>query len=150
MSLHQNWMRSVIILIIHSRLRWSLYHLQRKRHICHRIGSRQILIMWRLHLTFLIDQIQMWVLFVIKKKTVYKSIITNKFFYFDQSDEFPSKSDEQTVNNHGNHPFKAEMKFTLSSKKTLHPPPHKKPLNPYLKSPSFLLDISDSDVSFFF
>ncbi|KAF2551190.1 hypothetical protein F2Q68_00035250 [Brassica cretica] len=61
------------------------------------------------------------------------------------SDEFPSKLDEQTVDNHGNHHFKAERKFTLSSKKTLHPPPHKKPLNPYLKSPSFLLDISDSD-----
>ena len=58
--------------------------------------------------------------------------------------------DEQTVDNHGNHHFKAERKFTLSSKKTLHPPPHKKPLNPYLKSPSFLLDIADSDVSFFF
>ncbi|CDY28446.1 BnaC07g12740D [Brassica napus] len=61
------------------------------------------------------------------------------------SDEFPSKLDEQTVDNHGNHHFKAERKFTLSSKKTMHPPPHKKPLNPYLKSPSFLLDISDSD-----
>ncbi|CAN6841261.1 unnamed protein product [Brassica oleracea] len=61
------------------------------------------------------------------------------------SDEFPSKLDEQTVDNHGNHHFKAERKFNLSSKKTLHPPPHKKPLNPYLKSPSFLLDISDSD-----
>ncbi|KAF8049574.1 hypothetical protein N665_2177s0002 [Sinapis alba] len=58
------------------------------------------------------------------------------------SDEFPSKPDEKTVNNH---PFKADMKCTLSSKKTLHPPPHKKPSNPYLKSPSFLLDISDSD-----
>ncbi|KAJ0253250.1 hypothetical protein HA466_0109660 [Hirschfeldia incana] len=70
-------------------------------------------------------------------------------YLFDRSDsdsdEFPSKSDEQTVNNHGNHPFKPEMKFTLSSKKTLHPPPHKKPLNPYLKSPSFLSDISDSE-----
>ncbi|KAG2320896.1 hypothetical protein Bca52824_014109 [Brassica carinata] len=67
-------------------------------------------------------------------------------YLFDRSDsdsdELPSKSDEKPVDNH---PFKAEMKFTLSSKKTLHPPPHKKPLNPYLKSPSFLLDISDSD-----
>ncbi|KAL0699959.1 hypothetical protein Bca4012_056081 [Brassica carinata] len=70
--------------------------------------------------------------------------------FFDRSDsdsdESPSKLDGPTIGYHINPHFKGVMKSTLPSKKTLHPPPHRKPSNsPHLKASSSLSDISDSD-----
>ncbi|KAG5378972.1 hypothetical protein IGI04_026814 [Brassica rapa subsp. trilocularis] len=63
----------------------------------------------------------------------------------DQSDESPSKWDEQTSVYHINPSFKTENKSTPSSKKMLHSPSHSKPSNSlHSKTPSSPSDISDS------
>ncbi|KAF8049575.1 hypothetical protein N665_2177s0003 [Sinapis alba] len=65
---------------------------------------------------------------------------------YSDSEESPSKSDRQTINYQINPPFKKAMKYSLSSKKTLHSPPHRKLSNsPHLKTPSSFSDVSDSD-----
>ncbi|KAJ0253251.1 DUF569 domain-containing protein [Hirschfeldia incana] len=61
-------------------------------------------------------------------------------------DESPSKSDERATNCHTNPPFKAVMMSTVSPKKTLYQPPHRKLSNtPHSSSrtPSSLSDISE-------
>ncbi|KAH0868517.1 hypothetical protein HID58_075539 [Brassica napus] len=61
-------------------------------------------------------------------------------------DESPSKSDGRAINYHINPPFKAAMKYTLSSKKMLYQPPNRKLSNSsHSKTPSSLSDISDSN-----
>ncbi|XP_033131679.1 uncharacterized protein LOC103829222 isoform X5 [Brassica rapa] len=70
-------------------------------------------------------------------------------FIFDRSesdsDESPSKWDEQTSVYHINPSFKTENKSTPSSKKMLHSPSHSKPSNSlHSKTPSSPSDISDS------
>ncbi|KAF2530445.1 hypothetical protein F2Q70_00030859 [Brassica cretica] len=61
-------------------------------------------------------------------------------------DEYPSRSDGQTINYHSNPPFKAEMKSTPSSKEKLHASPNRKmSISIHSKTPSSLSDISDSN-----
>ena len=69
------------------------------------------------------------------------TIITN--FIFNQFDESSSKPDERTIDYHINKPSKAEMKSKKMS-------PHRRPSNSsHSKTPSFVFDRSESDVSTF-
>lgn len=150
MSLHQSRMGelSIIILILRSRRQWSILYHQRRCCINHQIGSCRILHIRRRHLLFQTYQIQMWVFFFVINKTPFQikiTIITN--FIFNQFDESSSKPDERTIDYHINKPSKAEMKSTSSSKKMS---PHRRPSNSsHSKTPSFVFDRSESDVSTF-